>query len=66
MIICLWMKDYAQIYFYTQSFLERSPKLGGELSSSVRDDGQGNPMQPHNLLDVQLGILLRSVSCLNC
>jgi hypothetical protein len=36
-----------------------------ELSSSVREDGVGHPMQTYNVLNVQLCISLGLVTCMN-
>jgi hypothetical protein len=38
-----------------QTITNLFPELGCELRSSVQDDGQGQPMQPEDVLDEQIG-----------
>jgi len=57
--IVLWMKGCSKINTSIKNLLERFPKLRSELGTMIGDNGQGNPMQPHHFLQIQLIIVLR-------
>ena len=56
--IRLWMKCCTKVNLSTKTFLKRLSEMRGKLRTSIRCDRQMNPIQPHNLIDVKLDIVL--------
>ena len=59
------MKRGAKLHFSTQPFLERPPKMRSQLTILIRYDGQQDPMNIINIIDVDPCIILYRISRLN-
>jgi hypothetical protein len=42
------------------------PEMSHKLSTSIRNNGFGNPVQAHNLIDIEFCIILDRVSGVHC
>ncbi len=63
--IHFWMKSGAKFNLGTLPFLKRFPKMRSELGTFIRNDGQSDTMQAHNLIKVQPCIIFCRIIRLN-